>query len=116
MSQIIKANLPDNCLFELLEKICNKEEAYYIFNNESYKKGQLYNVYEEFLDEIKPHYYKSKQFYVERNLSFKMIATIFRQICNVKNIKYTNHIKYNKSNHEVYYHIYFHPDMGIESP
>ena len=106
MSQIIKSSLPTNVLHELLIKICKREKNYYIFNNESYKKGNMYNLFEPFIESIKPYYYFSKQFYLDRQINFKMLATIIRQICNVQNIIYTNHIKYNKSNHEIHYYIY----------
>lgn len=106
MSQIVRSSIPPNILRELLLKICQKHQTYYIFNNESYKKGNMYNLFEPFIESLKPYYYNSKQFYLERTISFKMLATIVRQICNVQNIIYTNHIKYNKSNHEIHYYIY----------
>ena len=106
MSQIIRSSLPTNILQELIEKICQKYQNYYIFNNEAYKKGNMYNLFPEFIERIKPYYYSSKQFYLEKSINFKMLTTIIRQICNVKEIIYTNHIKYNKSNHEIHYYIY----------
>ena len=106
MSQIVRSSLPNNILIELLDKVCHKNNNYYIFNNESYKKGNLYNLFDLFIDNIRPYYYNSKQFYLDRNISFKMLTTIIRQICNSKGIVYTNHIKYHKSSHEVHYYIY----------
>lgn len=106
MSQIIRSSIPQNILRDLLVNICQRNQTYFIFNNEAYKKGNMYNLFEPFVESLKPYYYNSKQFYLERNISFKMLATIVRQICNVQNIIYTNHIKYNKSNHEIHYYIY----------
>jgi hypothetical protein len=34
-NQIFKNNIPNNIFFELLDKICLKNEKYYIFNVES---------------------------------------------------------------------------------
>ena len=106
MSQIIKSSLPSNILRDLIVKICQRYQNYFIFNNEAYKKGNMYNLFQEFVEQLKPYYHSSKQFYLERNISFKMLTTLIRQICNVQNIIYTNHIKYNKSNHEIHYYIY----------
>lgn len=106
MSQIIKSSLPQNILRELLIEICTKQDNYYIFNNEAYKKGNMYNLFTGFVEDLKQYYHNSKQFYLERNINFKMLTTVIRQICNVQNIIYTNHIKYNKSNHEIHYYIY----------
>ena len=41
MSQIVRSSLPNNILIELLDKVCHKNNNYYIFNNESYKKGNF---------------------------------------------------------------------------
>lgn len=106
MSQIIKSSLPSNILRELIMKICTRYQNYYIFNNEAYKKGNMYNLFSEFVEQLKPFYYSAKHYYLDRNISFKMLTTIIRQICNVQNIIFTNHIKYNKSNHEIHYYIY----------
>ena len=41
-SQIFKEQIPNNIFFELLDKICLKNEKHYTFNINSFKKG-FYN-------------------------------------------------------------------------
>ena len=41
-TQIFKKQIPNSFLFELLDKICLKNEKHYTFNNEAFKKG-IYN-------------------------------------------------------------------------
>jgi hypothetical protein len=106
-SQIFKTPIPKDMLFNLLESIAVKTEKYYIFDNNSFKKGLFHNLLQEFLEECKPHYHISKRKYVEKNISYNTFVTVVRQICNFNDIQYTSQIKYDKSNYDIIYNIYF---------
>ena len=108
MSNIIKKNFKNNILFNFINSIASVDSnnEYYILNNESYKKGQINNLIEEFINNIKEYYIKSKQFYLERNMNYKRFLTIIRQICKSQNIKFEIKINYIKSKYEIIYHIY----------
>ena len=105
-SQIFKTPVPNSKLFTLLEAVASKTEKKYVFNNNSYKKGLIDDIIQTFIEECKPHYYASKQKYLERKLSYNMFVTILRQICNFNKIVYTSQIKYLKSDYDIEYHIY----------
>ena len=74
MSQIFKQTIDKNLLFDFLEKVCNKTEKYYIFDLNAYKRAQLQNEILPFCDSLKPYYYSSKKFYIERKLNYNNLG------------------------------------------
>ena len=106
-TQIFKNQVPNNILFELLDKICLKNEKHYIFNSISFKKGLYNEEIQTFLKTCIPYYHLSKRKYLEKKLSYNSFATILRQICNYNKITYTSQIKYDKSTYEIVYYIYY---------
>jgi len=105
--QIFKNKIPNDIFFELLDKICLKNDKYYVFNIESFKKGIYTEDIQKFIEFCKPFYYLSKRKYLERKLTQKSFDTILRQICNHNNIIYTSQIKYDKNTYDIVYFIYF---------
>ncbi len=106
-SQIFKHNISEEILFELLEKICEKNEKnLFVFNNISFKKGLFNNSLAEFMEVCRPYYHISKVKYLDRKLTYRVFTTIIRQICNSNQITYTSKVKYDKSNYEIVYYIY----------
>lgn len=106
-TQIFKNTIPNNIFFELLDKICLKNEKHYIFNNDSFKKGVYTEDIIKFIEYCKPFYYLSKRKYLEKKLTYNSFATILRQICKYNKITYTSQIKYNKSTYVIVYYIYY---------
>ena len=106
-TQLFKDNIPNNIIFDLLDKITSfKNDKYYTIDILSYKKGNYSNDIQNFMDTIKPYYHVSKQFYVERELNFPRFTTILRQICKANNIMFSSKIKYDKSKYNIIYYIY----------
>lgn len=93
-------------LFAFLEKNCEKNAKYYIFNSSAYKRGELNNTNMELLEELKPYYHMAKMFYIERKLTYTRLCTIIRQICNYHSIKFTTLVVYSKSKYNIQYSIY----------
>ena len=106
-SQIFKIAVPKNILFDILDKICVKNDKYYILNKISYKKGEYLQILNSFTEILIPYYYKSKQKYLTRKMNFNTFITIIRQLCRINNINYTSKILYNKSTYDIVYYIYF---------
>uniref|UniRef100_A0A6C0AX48 Uncharacterized protein n=1 Tax=viral metagenome TaxID=1070528 RepID=A0A6C0AX48_9ZZZZ len=106
-SQIFKNQISKQVLFDLLDKICIKNEKCYFLNKTSYKKGEYEKLLEPFYEVILPYYYKSKQFYVTRKHNYSSFITIIRQICKINNIHYTSKITYSRSSYDIIYYIYF---------
>lgn len=106
-NQLFKKSVPKDLLFDLLEKICVKSDKYYLIDLNSYKKMMFHNYYEEFRNTIKPYYNLSKQFYVERKILYNSFTNIVRQICKNNNIMYTSQIKYNESQYNIDFLIYY---------
>jgi hypothetical protein len=106
-SQIFKTNVSPDLLTKLLETNATKNNNHFIFTNDSYKKGIFNESISLFLEQCKPHYFESKQKYIERKLTYNSFTTILRQICNHNKITYTSQIKYDKSTYSIIYYIYF---------
>lgn len=106
-TQIFKNQIPNNLFFNLLDKICLKNEKHYIFNIDSFKKGIYSEDIQNFIILCNPYYHISKRKYLERKLTHNSFTTILRQICKFNNIKYTSEIKYDKSTYDIVYYIYY---------
>lgn len=106
-SQIFKSIMPTSMLFELLDKICLKNEKHYTFNINSFKKGVYSEDIQNFLKECNPYYHLSKRKYLERKLTHNSFTTVLRQICNFNHITYTSQITYDKSSYDIVYYIYY---------
>jgi hypothetical protein len=106
-SQIFKSIIPNDRFYELINEICLKNEKYYIFNLESYKKGIYKEIIPKFIEYCKPFYHISKLKYLEKRITYNTFMTIMRQICNFNKIIYTSKIIYNKSIYTIEYYIYY---------
>ena len=105
-SQLFRKIIPKDILFDLLEKVCLKTDKYYLFDLNAFKKLVFYEYYEGFKRTIRPYYNLSKQFYVERKLSYNSFTNILRQICKSNNIMFTSQIKYNESKYNIDFLVY----------
>ena len=104
-TQIFKNQISNNLFFELLDKICLKNEKHYTFNVDSFKKGVFKDDIQKFITICSPYYHISKRKYLEKKLTYNTFTTILRQICNFNKITYTSQIKYDKSNYSIIYYI-----------
>ena len=106
-SQLFKKNIPNDCLFNTLDKICLKNDKHYTVNIDSFKKGVYNNDIQGFIEMCFPYYHISKRKYLEKKLSYNSFTTILRQICNFNKITYTSQIKYDKSNYNIIYYVFY---------
>lgn len=107
LKQIFKEQVPMNLLIDLLEKICTKTEKYYLVNVESYKRMVFHEYQSDFIDSIRNYYHKSKQFYIDRKLTYNSFTNIVRQICKSNDHNFSSKIKYNESKYNIEFFIYF---------
>jgi len=96
-------------LFRLLDKICpvnnNNNNKCYVVNNDSFKKLRFLNLYSQLVDDLKPFYRKSKQFYLTREPKYTGFLTILRHICKSNMVSYTSKLLYDKSKYDITYYI-----------
>ena len=104
-SQIFKSTVPITILFELLEKICVKDEKYYNLSKSVFKAAEYRNLLNDFCSKIIEHYHTSKRYYVDRKMNYNKFVTVVRQICSLNNVSYTSKIVYNKSDYDILYYI-----------
>jgi len=107
LHQVFRKNVDQDHLFELLDKCCIKTEKYYLLDLNAYRKMVFHQYHTPFLEGIVEHYHLSKQFYVTRKLTYNSFTNIVRQICKSNGTMFTNNIKYNKSEYNIDYLIYF---------
>lgn len=105
-SQLFKTCIELDVFIDFLTPICDKKDGKYIFNNESFKKANLFNKIEPFIKMCKNHYYVSKQKYIDRKITYNNLITILRQIAKSHKIKYLSNVKYSKSNYKIEYTFY----------
>ena len=108
--QIFKNVIPKDVLINFLNTTCdntnNDDNNYYLLDKNSYKRSLIDNKLTNFLQEIKPYYHASKQYYVERKLDYPKFVTIIRQVCKAHNLAYSSQLYYDKSEYNIVYHIY----------
>lgn len=106
-TQLFKMNVPLELVMNFLKLVAEekieKDEKYYLLNKIIYKQAEYNNNINGFIQSLKPYYYKSKLYYVERKLDYVKFMTIIRQLCNAHKIDYTSKIMYNNSSYEIEY-------------
>ena len=107
LTQIFKIQIPIQIIYDLLEKICIKTDKYYLIDMNAYRKLVYYSFYDDFSAQILDKYHLSKQFYITRKLTYNSFTNIIRQVCKSNNIMFTSQIKYNESQYNIDYMIYY---------
>ena len=107
LDQIFKKEIPNNILFDLLEKICLKTDKYYFLDINAYKKMLFMELHQNFFDALYEYYHLSKKFYLERECAYTPFTNIVRQVCKHSDIKIESEIKYNHSQYYINFFIYY---------
>jgi len=105
-TQIFRKVVPNHVLFTLFDKICLKTDKYYLIDINAYRKMLFNNYHAELCETLKEYYHISKQFYLERKMSYNSFTNIIRQICKSNNVMFTSQIKYNESKYNIDYFIF----------
>jgi hypothetical protein len=114
-THILKRPMDKNILFNFLELICMTMNKQYVINYDSFKKSKFIEKLDTFIDEIRSYYYISKRSYLEQPITYKRFLTIIRQICNYNNITYRSVLKYQYSEQQVEYYVYFDEDGSSDN-
>jgi len=105
--QIFKKTIPDSLLFSLLEKMCLKTDKYYQLDMNAYRKMLFHNYHIDFFDTIREFYFLGKQFYIDRQITYRSFTNVIRQICKHNSLIYTSQMKYNESKYNIDFFIYY---------
>jgi hypothetical protein len=105
--QIFRKPVPSSLLFELLDQICLKTDKYYLIDPNSYRKFIYNNLHNKLADDLVEYYHVSKQFYVQRKMTYNSFTNVVRQVCKSANIMFASQIKYNESKYSIDYLVYF---------
>ena len=113
--QIFRRQVPFELLANLLEKICLKTDKYYLIDANAFKVMMYNRYHEDFCIAILEYYHASKAHYVTREFTYKSFTNIVRQICKSNAIMYTSQMKYEKSQYNIDFLIYFPPATQNEN-
>lgn len=105
--QLFRKQVPKEILLDLLELICLKTDKYYLVDMNAFKILLYKNYHTDFINTMCEYYHSSKQYYVTREFTYKSFVTVIRQICKSNNISYLSKMKYEKSDYNIDYFIYF---------
>ena len=106
-NQIFKSNPDNKFLFDLLQKICIKNEKYYLIDKISFRKGLLSDDIKTFFTSLVSHYHASKLYYINRDITYNSFLTVVRHVCKANEVRFISKIKYDKSKYEIIYYVYF---------
>ena len=104
--QIFRRLVPQELLYELLEKVCLKTEKYYLVDHNAYKKFMYLGLDKDFGQTILDYYHASKQFYALREMNYNSFINIIRQICKSNQMMFTSQIRYMESKYSIEYLIF----------
>ena len=105
-NQLFKTPVENNFVFDLLDKICQKTDKFYVIDHNAFRKMLFHKYEEDFCSALLNHYYSSKHFYITRKLTYKSFTNIIRQICKHNNILFNSAIRYNDSRYTIVFYIY----------
>lgn len=78
----------------LLKKICIPVEKGYVVDETAFSRLLFYGLEKDFIETMRPYYYNSKLYYIERKLTFKSFSTIVRQICKASGTLVISSVQY----------------------
>jgi len=100
--KIFKVFLPIEILFDLFDKVTDK----YILTKSLFKKIQMNNLLQPFLDECCNYYTESSKKYLTKTpFTYKHFLTIVRQICRLNKTPFYYKLNYFHSEYEIVYYI-----------
>jgi len=101
----ISSNSIKTYVYNYLDIYCIKEGDYLYINKEIYKKYEINNKIEEFINYIKQFYKTSKKYFTQRTTNYNTFISILRHICKLLKISYHKKIIYNNNSYYIVYYI-----------
>jgi len=101
----ICSNSIKDYFYDYLNNYCIKDGDYLYINKEIYKKYEINNKIEEFINHIKQFYKTSKKYFTERIQNYTNFICIVRHICKLLKISYYKKIIYNNNSYYIVYYI-----------
>jgi len=92
-------------IYNYLDIYCIKDGDYLYINKEIYKKYEINNKIEEFINYMKQFYKTSKKYFTERTRNYNTFISILRHICKLLKISYHKKIFYNNNSYYIVYYI-----------
>lgn len=105
VSQIFKTKPPLELLHNFLFSNAEYRKNKFIVSKNTFKKANLKEEAQPFIDALKKYYYNSKKYYTERKNTYKNLITIIRQVCKYYHIPFSSVMSYDKSKYLLSYHI-----------
>lgn len=113
--QLFLQLVPQSLLYDILEKVSEKTDKYYIIDINTYKRIKFYELSDTFIQTFLPYYKPSKKFYLERDFTYNSFTNVIRQICKSNSITFTSKIKYHESSYNIEYYVYYGTETETET-
>lgn len=97
--------IPPTILTNLLNELCVINNKCFIMDMPTYHKGIHKGLIQKFMEDCRPYYTPSKQFYATNELTYKSFLTVVRHVCKINSIEYSHHIQYCHSIYQTIYDI-----------
>ena len=107
LHQLFRKQVPIQILLDLLDKVCLKTDKYYLIDANAFRVLLYNNYHKDFCKTMLEYYHSSKAYYVSREFTYKSFVSVIRQICKSNNIMYRSEMKYEKSQYNIDYFVYF---------
>jgi hypothetical protein len=101
----ICSNSIKDYVYNYLDNYCIKDGDYLYINKEIYKKYEINNKVEEFINYIEQFYKTSKKYFTQREINYNNFICILRHICKLLKINYYKKIIYNNNSYYIVYYI-----------
>jgi len=102
---MFQKTVPNEYLFQFLDKICMLTIDGYEFNMSAYKK-MIFNKYHvEFCQYLHNYYDDDNVHYIERPMTYNAFVTVLRQICKHNKILYVKKRTFSNSFYNIDYFI-----------
>jgi hypothetical protein len=94
-------------LFDLLERVRVKNAKYYAVDEIAHRRIVYHGYHKDFLEQLRPHYHKSKKIYLDRPFSLLSFKNIVRPICKTHEVPYQKHMLYCSSGYSIVHEVHY---------
>tara|TARA_A100001015_G_scaffold170099_1_gene189063 strand:+ start:1167 stop:1508 length:342 start_codon:yes stop_codon:yes gene_type:complete len=102
---MFKKNYPIEEFVKFIKNITYFDNNKYIYSYDQYKLAKYNNMIQDFMRDLEPYYYKSKQYFATQTCNYVNSITVIKQICRSHKIEVITEKKSIHSKQNIKYYI-----------